>query len=123
MKNLLKVIMAGMIIAIFTTSSLFQPIASASAAANNTEIILDTNYETEVIKVNPEIEFTTQDSLPPRQPAKDPFWIAFTVAMASIVGMTTAQTLTANAVNNGIDWACDKYDKYTGVKQLCKIFN
>ena len=114
--NLLKVIIAAMIITIFTTSSLFQPIASA--AVNSPDIILDSSFETEITK---ETDYTTQD-LPPRNPAKDPFYVAFGVAMAAIVGVTAAETLVSNAVNNGIEWTCNKYGHITGVKQACWVF-
>lgn len=118
-KKFLQALIASMIITIFSMS-LFQPIASASAATNEAESMMDTTYEIETIKETEEVQIAPQ-SLPPRPPQKDPFWVTFMLVLAGFIGLSAAETVTSNAINNGIDWACDKYDHYTGIKQACKL--
>jgi hypothetical protein len=60
--------------------------------------------------------------LPPRVPTKDPFWRNFYVALVVFVGVTTAQAIITNAVNNGVQSACNKYKNTWGVTGVCTTF-
>lgn len=110
-----KILITSMIFSIFAIFSL-QPISSLAAAADSSLI---TTEESTLIKQD---EISTQD-LPPRQPTKDPVWKWVTLVVAGFVGIQLAEIFVSNAINNGIDWACDKYDHITGIKQACKIIN
>lgn len=110
-----KILVTSMIIAMFSTS-LLQNTASASTTVTVDQSLLNQNDRVTV---------TTDDQilragLPPRKPTNDPFWTTFSLIIAGFVGIQTAQTITQNAINNGIDYACNRWKKTPGVKQACK---
>lgn len=140
-KKFLQYLITAMIITIFSMSP-FQSSASASAATSDNEKVIDTTYElettTEEAQMAPSIvgtdgalmtpQFVGTDgaqmapqSLPPRQPQKDKFWTTVTLVLAGFFGLQVAEQMTANAINNGIDWACDEWGHYTAIKFACKV--
>lgn len=121
-----KFLITSMIIAIFSTS-LLQTTASANTdnleitdIEEQTEVIADIEEQAEVIADIEQSDVETY-ALPPRQPSKDPFWKWVSATLAIFVGASLAQTITQNAINNGIDYACEKWDNVWGVRQACKI--
>ncbi|MFJ7842239.1 hypothetical protein ACIQXG_22715 [Lysinibacillus sphaericus] len=131
-KKFLQSLITAMIITIFSMT-LFQSSASASAAPIDSESMMDTTYEietgtegTEGTEITPQVVGTegakmAPQSLPPRQPKKDKFFTTVTLVLAGFFSLQMAEQLTANAINNGIDWTCKEYDKYTAIKYACKI--
>ena len=109
-----KILLTSMIMAIFFSSSLT---ATASAAVNSDLISQPVQpVKDEVLtdraehKIQAPAQMQVQSSsLPPRQSPKDPFWKWFTAIFAGFVGLQLAQTITQNAINNGIDAACKKW--------------
>lgn len=120
-----KILLASMIFALFTTS-VVQSTASASTSAvtsvsNGTELIQ--NESTNIKLVESDRQVFQASGLPPRSPTKDPLYKFFFFTLLAFMTVTVATTIVENAVQNGLDAACKKYDHKFGVKQACKIVN
>lgn len=50
------------------------------------------------------------------------YWNWVRGVLLVFVGVAVANAFITNAVNNGIDAACDKWDDNWGVRQACKVF-
>lgn len=116
-QTFLKILVTSMIFSVFAIFSL-QPISSL-AATTDSQTLIKTTDGSELIKQD---EISTL-SLPPRQPTRDPVWTWVSIIVAGFVGVQMAEVFVSNAINNGLDWACDKYGHITGIKQACKVVN
>lgn len=126
MKSLVtKILFASMILALFTTS-LVQSTASASTSVVPSVSIEENKAiksESTELKLSESEQVVQAQGLPPRSPTKDPVLTTFFFVLVGFVGVTLATTIVQNAINNGIDAACDKWDHKWGVKQACKVIN
>lgn len=119
---LVKLLLTSMVFTLFH-ASLLQ--STASAAAAGSEVTITAAQETDKETNNFENLKPDKDgpsNLPPRPGSKESFWAWVGGIFAVFVGVQTAQTLTQNAINNGIDATCKKFKHIKGVPAACKVF-
>ncbi|MCM3126034.1 MULTISPECIES: hypothetical protein [unclassified Mesobacillus] len=56
---------------------------------------------------------------PPRKKTKDPFFLTFSGLAAMWIASEVAGMVVQEAAKNGIQTACNKYKKYSGVTRTC----
>lgn len=113
----IKLVLMSTIMAIFFSTTVSQGVASAST---NQDLTIKSDNNELVVTDGPK-GVVQPAALPPRQSPNDPFWKYFNTILAGFVGIQLAQTITQNAINNGIDYACKKYKNTWGVPTACKI--
>lgn len=106
-----KIFLSTMLLAMLFTSFTL----SASAAGLGTPLL-------EVGEVISNDQLTKDSEVTPFAVPEPAFWKWVRTVLLIFVGVAVADAFIGNAVNNGIEAACKKWDDNWGVKQACKVF-
>lgn len=106
-----KIFLSTMILAILFTSFTL----SASAAGLGTPLL-------GVDEVTSNDQLTKDPEVTPMDVPEPAFWKWVRTVLLVFVSIQIAEAFVSNAINNGIDATCKKWEDNWGIRQACKVF-